>query len=149
MVRPFVGPELWRRHPLALDSRFFLGETWRPETGWSDATREYVERIHTVANGEPSLLLAHAYTRYLGDLSGVLAKAIKRHFRLPGPRGVEFYSFPLIPDIAAFKADCRRRLDALALAGETKQGIVEEAQLVFRLNRALADELWAERNRYA
>lgn len=35
-----------------------------------EATRKYAERIHEVGQNEPELLVAHAYTRYMGDLSG-------------------------------------------------------------------------------
>lgn len=32
--------------------------------------QKYVERIHYIGQNEPELLVAHAYTRYMGDLSG-------------------------------------------------------------------------------
>jgi heme oxygenase len=115
--------------------------------GWSPATSRYVDRIRTLAGVDPTLLVAHAYTRYLGDLSGgqVMAKAVKKHLDVKGPAGVAFYEFPAIADIPEFKGDYRRCLDALPLDTTDKLRVVEEACRVFRLNRALADELWSER----
>mmetsp|Transcript_25325 Transcript_25325/g.37511 ORF Transcript_25325/g.37511 Transcript_25325/m.37511 type:complete len:89 (+) Transcript_25325:441-707(+) len=48
--------------------------------GASPATLDYIRRIEYIAEVEPLLLLSHAYTRYLGDLSGgkVLARVVKR-----------------------------------------------------------------------
>ena len=57
---------------------------------------EYIERIQDLANSaNPSLLLAHSYVRYLGDLSGgqnmrhILGKA----YDLQDDRGLSFYVF--------------------------------------------------------
>lgn len=63
-----------------------------------DQLRAYVDRINTVADfPDPSPLLAHSYTRYLGDLSGgqFIRKTIIKAYGLDeaGGLGVEFYEF--------------------------------------------------------
>lgn len=147
VVGPLVRPQLWRSEALIEDLRFFLGNDWERGSGWSPATSRYVDRIRTLAGVDPTLLVAHAYTRYLGDLSGgqVMAKAVKKHLDVKGPGGVAFFAFPAIANIPEFKSDYRRCLDALPLDAVDKRRVVEEACRVFRLNRALADELWSER----
>jgi len=51
----------------------------------SPATRDYVQRIKDVSDNEPKSLVAHAYTRYMGDLSGgqILARCARRALNLP------------------------------------------------------------------
>ncbi|CAE7281350.1 Hmox2 [Symbiodinium sp. KB8] len=77
--------ELERTAALKQDAAFFLGENWQNETLPSKTTREYVNRIKQVQKESPELLIPHAYTRYLGDLSGgqVLKKAAIRGMKLP------------------------------------------------------------------
>lgn len=61
--------ELNRVNSLAADLEHWLGAGWRdaPELEMSQCTREYVRRLEKAT---PAGLVAHAYTRYMGDLSG-------------------------------------------------------------------------------
>lgn len=85
-------------------------------------------------------LVAHHYTRYLGDLSGgqAIGRGLNRAFALGGV-GLAFYRFPMRPK--PYKDRYRARLDALNLDDAHADRIVEEVKLAFRLNRALLDEL--------
>lgn len=135
-------PELDRVDALRADLRFFLGtELTRREVSPSTAT--YVERIRWSAQDRPHCYIAHAYTRYLGDLSGgqILARLIRGHYDLEGSEGLAFYSFPAIDDKDAFKALYRERLDALPLSPLEQNEIVQEANRSFALNQALFEEL--------
>jgi heme oxygenase len=71
---PFITPiyfrELNRRRSLEMDLEYYYGSSWSSSIILSEATKAYVERIETISNERPELLVAHAYTRYLGDLSG-------------------------------------------------------------------------------
>lgn len=49
---------------------YLYGEHWEEQAQCSEATRKYVERIHEVGQNEPELLVAHAYTRYMGTSRG-------------------------------------------------------------------------------
>ena len=91
------------------------------------ATRLYVDRLQNIANLDSALLVAHAYTRYMGDLSG--GQFIKRHVlsRWPlddeatvGTNGFTFYEFET-PD--QIKVQLRSAIDlgleqAVALYGD-------------------------------
>jgi heme oxygenase (biliverdin-producing, ferredoxin) len=60
------------------------------------ALREYTSRLHDlVAAPNPAPLLAHAYVRYLGDLSGgqVIRRRIAHAYALDGDAGTQFYQF--------------------------------------------------------
>ena len=119
---------------------------WWPErdrTVSSPAADRYRERIEH-ARTTPSLLVAHHYTRYLGDLSGgrMLAQALRRTW--PGlDRGLAFYEFDAIPKPVAYKRAYRDRLDALDLGDAARDDVVEEVRRAFRLNRDLLDEVGA------
>jgi heme oxygenase len=69
-VRTLDYPALRRLPSLERDMQFFYGENWRSQMQPSPAAKTYVARIEQVAKTKPYLLVAHQYTRYLGDLFG-------------------------------------------------------------------------------
>jgi heme oxygenase len=85
------------------------------------------------------LLVAHAYVRYLGDLSGgqALRKVVGRGLGLSGSEGLSFYDFPGIADPDGFKSRFRESLDGMALAPELENRVVTEARDAFGLNVTL------------
>jgi heme oxygenase (biliverdin-producing, ferredoxin) len=108
----------------------------------SPAADAYCARLRAAADEWPTLLLAHHYTRYLGDLSGgqAIGRILDRTFDLDGV-GIEFYDFPGIDKPKVYKDDYRARLDALGLTAAQRDRVVEEVRAAFRLNRALFAEL--------
>lgn len=136
-----VFDELRRREAIEADLEFLIGQNWREEIDILPATTKYAERLAETANWLGGYA-AHAYTRYLGDLSGgqIIKRMLERHYGL-GPEGISFYSFPEIAKTKPFKDLYRERLDALRFEGQEATDVVAEAQLAFRLNRALFTEL--------
>ena len=133
----FYDHRLLRTSKLVADLEYFIGPRWRSEGMMlSTAARVYIERLITLARGWPEGLIAHHYVRYLGDLSGgqVLKRLVQRTFSLLPGEGVAFYEFPDIPDSSAFKAEYRRKLDALPVDKATARRIVDEANAAFWLN---------------
>jgi heme oxygenase len=78
-------------------------------------------------------LVAHAYARYLGDLSGgqILKPLVARALGL-APDQLTFYDFPGIDDMAAAKADLRRALDRIAPGSPEATIVLDEAIAAFR-----------------
>lgn len=115
----------------------------------SPAASAYADRIRAGA-AWGGLLVAHHYTRYLGDLSGgqVIGRVLQRTFDLPEGTGIAFYAFPQIPKPKPYKDAYRARLDGLGLAAEDVARVVEEVKVVFGLNQAIFDELGAQIERY-
>ncbi len=136
-------PELYRREAIEQDLRYYYGPEWSSAVVPTAAARRYVERIETIARQEPHLLVAHSYTRYLGDLSGgqILKEIAVRSMGLEGGLGTAFYEFEAIPDARAFKQRYRNALDALPLDEKAAQAITEEAIESFRYNMRLFEEL--------
>jgi heme oxygenase len=108
----------------------------------SPAAQDYIDRLHQIAQQQPLLLLSHAYTRYLGDLSGgkVLARVARRALHLD-QEGLAFYDFPLVPSAKRFKDDYRHALDTLPLSEDEIHQLVQEANIAFLLNMRLFEEL--------
>ncbi|WP_369800534.1 heme oxygenase (biliverdin-producing) [Oerskovia sp. Root22] len=138
-----VFDELTRTPSIEKDLAFLVGSDWATEIRILPATEAYVARLLEVGTSL-SAYAAHAYTRYLGDLSGgqIIKRMMERHYGL-GPDGLAFYTFDEIPKAKPFKDVYRERLDSLDLTDEQIAETVEEAKLAFRLNSALFAELGA------
>ncbi|MEM9447498.1 MAG: heme oxygenase (biliverdin-producing) [Cyanobacteria bacterium P01_E01_bin.6] len=144
---PVVGkiyfPLLERRTSLERDLTFYYGADWQAQVTPSPQTNQYVQRIRDVSDSEPELLVAHSYTRYLGDLSGgqILKGIAQRALNLPDGEGVDFYEFKDIADEKQFKALYRQRLDEMPIEDATADRIVREANDAFELNMRVFQEL--------
>jgi len=106
----------------------------------SQSAAAYVARLRAADWG--GALVAHHYTRYLGDLSGgqAIGRILDRTFELDG-RGIAFYAFVEIPKPKPYKDGYRARLDALHLDAPDVDRVVDEVKVAFRLNQALFAEL--------
>ena len=127
-------------------------EHWCPDgtrTVSSPAADAYRARLEQ-AGEWGGFLVAHHYTRYLGDLSGgqAIGRILDRTFGLDG-KGVSFYDFPEIEKPKIYKDGYRARLDALGLSPEDQDRVVAEVKVAFRLNQAMFVELGQHLSSYA
>jgi len=136
-------PELDRKGTLEQDLEFYYGSNWRNEIKASTATQNYVAQIKKVAQDNPELMIAHLYTRYIGDLSGgqILKKIAVNAMNLSEGEGTSFYEFSQIPDEKAFKTMYRETLNSLAVSETQGDAIVEEANDAFHHNMEMFKEL--------
>jgi heme oxygenase len=136
-------PELNRKHSLEQDLAYYYGSNWREQVQLSSAGKAYVERIREISQKEPELLIAHSYTRYLGDLSGgqILKNIAVTGMNLTDGQGTAFYEFGEIPDEKAFKAKYRSAVDELPIDDATADRIVDEANAAFGMNMKMFQEL--------
>jgi heme oxygenase (biliverdin-producing, ferredoxin) len=136
-------PELDRKHSLEVDLNYYFGQNWKEQVAPSAATQEYVARIHQVAATDPELLVAHLYTRYIGDLSGgqILKKIAQNAMNLSEGQGTAFYEFEQIPDEKAFKTNYRQAMDSLPIDEAKADLIVDEANDAFAKNMIMFKEL--------
>ena len=142
-IKPIYFPELNRTESLKEDLIFHYGEDWLENITLSKATLDYVNRIKTVSKEKPELLVAHAYTRYLGDLSGgqILKKIAQRSMGLEGSEGLAFYEFKEVSDEAQFKLNYKAALDSLPIKENEALQIIAEANTAFTLNMNIFSEL--------
>lgn len=75
----------WQSHPITSD---LVSNPPQPFSA-------YTSRLRHLADHEPSALLAHAYVRYLGDLSGgqFIKRRVARAYGLEDGEGLSFYDF--------------------------------------------------------
>ena len=143
VVAPIYFPELDRKQSLEQDLHFYYGANWREEAKNTKAGKEYVARIREIAKSQPELLVAHCYTRYLGDLSGgqILKKISQRAMNLTDGEGTAFYEFDDIADEKAFKDQYRQAMNELPIDQAMAEAIVDEANDAFAMNMKLFQEL--------
>ncbi|MBD1868316.1 heme oxygenase (biliverdin-producing) [Oculatella sp. FACHB-28] len=136
-------PELNRKESLERDLHFYYGNNWRDQIAPTPAAKAYVEHIRQVSATQPELLVAHSYTRYLGDLSGgqILKGIAQRGMNLSNGEGTAFYEFKDIPDEKQFKAKYRQAMDELPVDEATADRIVDEANATFGMNMKVFQEL--------
>jgi heme oxygenase len=135
--------ELNRKHSLEQDLSYYYGGNWREQIQLSSAGEAYVKRIREISEKQPELLVAHSYTRYLGDLSGgqILKGIAQTAMNMSDGEGVAFYEFEDISDEKAFKAKYRQALDELPVDDEIADRIVDEANAAFAMNMKMFQEL--------
>ncbi|KAJ3731214.1 hypothetical protein DFJ43DRAFT_1080513 [Lentinula guzmanii] len=159
VLEPTYNPTLLKRAPsLSSDIAQLLQV---PESTWEShplhqslinsppqAMSAYVERIHAISNsGDPTPLVAHAYVRYLGDLSGgqTIRHSLAKAYNLDeaASEGLSFYAFKeLSSSKPASLGEMRRIKDWFRNgmnegAGDNvavKAAIAQEASDVFRYN---------------
>ncbi|KAJ3061104.1 heme oxygenase (decycling) 1 [Podochytrium sp. JEL0797] len=139
--------ELNKNHPVV--SQFYfpreLNRTARVEQDirflMETPDQSVYEEALATAQTDPTLLIAHAYSRYLGDLSGgqQIAKRIQKSLGLDVGSGLDFYVFPEVEDHVAFKDQFRALMDQLETDASLqeffdREKFLEEAKLTFVLN---------------
>lgn len=134
----FHQAELERMATLERDLEFLIGPDWRDRIEAVPATQEYAERIREVdAEGWIAGVIAHHYTRYLGDLSGgqMIARRVSKQHGLE-QAGVEFYDFAALGDLSAFKDRYRSELDRLgeSLSDEERSRVLDEVRASYHFN---------------
>lgn len=139
----FITPELTRLPALEADLKFLLGDEWETFSAPLPSTVKYMDRISSV-NGWAGGLIAHHYTRYLGDLSGGqhIYKVMQKRFGF-GVEGIGFYLFDQITDPSEFKNIYRDRLDAIDWDAAERERVIEEVLAAYRLNTEVFKDLSA------
>lgn len=136
--------DLRRRDAIESDLRALAGPDWESALPLLPASGFYVLQIATRAQRFPGALIAHAYVRYLGDLSGgqVLKRLLAKTPGL-GPEALSFYDFGDDVDIEQRTASY---LTAIESAGQDVASrideIAEEAAEAFRRNIALSEAVF-------
>ncbi|UOH81867.1 hypothetical protein LQV05_004547 [Cryptococcus neoformans] len=108
----------------------------------------YISHVRTLSASPVTApgLLAHAYVRYLGDLSGgqFIGARVKKSFDLPGDDGTKFYQFDFQKGGNAqgdeSRAETKKRLAEVKdwyRRGMDEADLIEEANLAFSLNTDL------------
>jgi heme oxygenase len=143
-LSPIVFRALFRLEHLERDLRYLHGDSWSQDLPVAPAAAAYRERLIEVASSQPGLLAAHAYVRYLGDLSDgqIVYQLVAERLRL-GEEGTRFYQFGSAEDIDLLVARFRAGLDAIPPVPADPDAIVAEAQQAFSRHVELFEQLAA------
>jgi heme oxygenase len=146
-LREIAQPAVYRSAALASDLDALCGPAWQRTLPQLPPADRYVSRIAAAAGGDGRRLIAHAYVRYLGDLSGgqILRRLLAKSLSLE-PQQLAFYEFAAIPNLDEFKSTFRNALDLAALAGGDVESILTEAEAAFRLNIELSCAILAAKH---
>ena len=138
-----LDPALARRGALEADLDLLYGTHWRAELPPAPSVAAYVHHLEHLGATDPRLLLAHAYVRYLGDLSGgqLLGRIVTDGLSLAPGSGTAFYDFGEPHQAAAMARGIRKGLADLAVDESTATALVEEARQAFLWHQRLFDEL--------
>ncbi len=128
-----------RASALEADLAALAGANWVDDIAVLPEGEAYAARISEAATGDGSLLIAHAYTRYLGDLSGgqILQRLLGKSLALTPQQG-SFYDFPRFTDLAALKSSYRAALDRAGGVIDNPNAVIAEGNIAFTLNIALS-----------
>ncbi|EIW74695.1 heme oxygenase-like protein [Coniophora puteana RWD-64-598 SS2] len=167
VIRPVYVPAIFSRADHVAADIGFLLNTATAEGAWRahpmvagilaappQVLIEYTARIKYLCAEHPRLLVAHAYARYLGDLSGgqIIRKNVAKAYGLDREDGdgLQLYAFRALNrdapasanEVKVLKEFWRERLDG-AVGGdvELKVALAEESKLAFVLNEGLLSTL--------
>jgi heme oxygenase len=106
----------------------------RPVPGAVDT---YVTAVHDAARS-PQRLLAHHYTRYLGDMAGgqAIAARLRTHYGLESD-ALTLYDFSDLGDLVHYRRRYRDLLDLVPWSDVERAEFIDESKRVFALNSAL------------
>jgi len=142
--------ELWderlnRLQSISRDLAALGIENWQETTSPSQSMQSYIDHINSLDGKSDHKLIAHHYTRYLGDLSGgqAIAALVARHYGVSRDQ-LNFYSFTEIEDLVRYKEHYREVLDSLQFSQKQIEELVEEVQLAFRFNQRVFEDLGSE-----
>lgn len=138
-LAPLHWPALWRGDALARDLAALAGPGWMGHVARDIAAEPYVDRLRGLDRSAPALLVAHVYTRYLGDLSG--GQFLRAGAARVAPEALDFYDFSAVGDLDQARKSLRARLDAVPT--ELGDAIVFEARRAFALSGAVLDAVSA------
>ncbi len=132
---PLASSALFRSHALVGDLTRLHGERFEQRLALLPAAARYADAVDRAARCDPRLLVAHAYTRYLGDLSGgqIIDRILRRSLELESDC-LSFYRFPDIASPEEFKREYRGAIDVLGADPQIREPLVAEARSAFQHN---------------
>lgn len=133
-------PELARVSALEHDVTALAGSEWAESLPLLPEATRYVRRVEEAAGGDGARLVAHAYTRYLGDLAGgqVLRRRLAACLGLDAD-ALRFFAFDRIADPRAYARAYRASIDAIGATLLAPAAVLDEGVRAFELNIELSE----------
>lgn len=146
-ISSMARPELYRAEAIVADLEALYGKDWPQSLPLLAAADDYGRRIADQASESAITLVAHVYTRYLGDLNGgvILKRLLTRTLQLD-QQSLSFYDFPQISDPVRFKTEYRQTLNQIDCESAEITRIITEARNAFQLNIMVSEAVQQEVN---
>jgi heme oxygenase (biliverdin-producing, ferredoxin) len=140
----FARPELRRADRITHDLEILCGADWKRELPLLSAGKRYAARVAKAGEGDGVRLMAHAYVRYFGDLSGgqLVARLLSTSLGLP-PQALSFYDFLVAADVRSLKEEMRVALDCEGRNPNRRERIIEEGVRAFEHNIEVSEAVQA------
>ncbi|WP_425993044.1 heme oxygenase (biliverdin-producing) [Afipia sp. DC4300-2b1] len=134
-MRALAIYKLDRGPAIQSDLEALCGKGWADKVPLLPAGENYARKVADAATEGGDRLIAHAYARYLGDLSGglILQRLLIRSLEL-SPSELNFYDFPQYEDLSLLKKEYREALDLAGASAKDPEAVIEEGALAFSLN---------------
>lgn len=142
LFKVFASHGLYRAPRLESDLVAIAGPDWERDLPLLASATRYADAVTEAAKGDGGRLVAHAYVRYFGDLSGgqIMKRMLGAALALT-PDESSFYDFPDIADHADFKNAMRQSIDVDVAAHCDIEGLLDEAVAAFEHNIAISNEI--------
>lgn len=107
----------------------------------------YTHHLEKTAEAWPNGLIAHFYTRYLGDLSGgqILGRFVRNTFSLDSNQGNAFYRFNSIESPRNTVLEIKQALDSISLDSPEMTQLEIECITAFQLSESLFEAALQDR----
>lgn len=141
-VKPFVTPEIYRTESIRRDVKALINNK---DLKILPSTLAYVDRINTIAEKNPKLIIAHAYTRFLADLFGgrMFYSILKEHYKL-NDNALNYYVYDNLPDMKAYVMNYHNMLNSLELKDDERDAFILEICNSYIYNMGISNELDSE-----
>lgn len=138
-VKPFVTPEIYRSESIRRDVKA-LSDNKDLEV--LPSTLAYVDRINTISEKNPKLIIAHAYTRFLADLFGgrIFYSLLKEHYNL-NDDALNYYVYDNLSDMKTYVMNYHNMLNSLELKDDEKDAFILEICNSYIYNMGISNEL--------
>lgn len=142
-IAPIYFPELRRTQALQEDLDVLHDSRWAQDFVVEPACARYVAHVAELNQFHPELLVAHAYVRYMGDLSGgqILCRMVAEALGPESDAGVKFYQFEGSDSPTQLAHRFRAGLDSVPAPESARKALVAEANFSFHLHIQLFEEL--------
>ena len=140
-LKDFVTPELYRTSQVLQDVAYILNDK-KESLSYLASTAACVSRIHEVAEKNPILVAAYAYTRFLADLFGgrTFPELLKTKYNL-SEEGMHYYRYEELGDVKSYVMKYHSKLAGIRLSEQGKENFLTEINNAYIYNIAISNEL--------
>lgn len=139
----FDHRRLDRTERIESDLAFWRVDPYTAESPLAEAEFYHETVQAAVDSGSPQRILAHHYTRYMGDMIGgqVISRQLQKMYGM-APEGISFYDFSDIGDIYHYRKTYKSLYDLIPWDNDERDEFIAEAKRAYAANSAFFEALY-------